>query len=192
MTDMKTCSIEGCERPRKARGWCGTHWLRWRKHGSPHVARAYARSPEESFLARTEPLPWSGCLIWTGALSDTGYGSIVVDGKTRYAHRYAYEREHGPIPDGMAVDHMYHCDRACVEVSHLRLATQSENGFNRKGATVASKTGTRGVLPHQGGFVASAQFGGREARRWFKSESEASAWIVEQRGDLSEEFAGRG
>jgi hypothetical protein len=36
----RTCSIDGCNRTHKARGWCGTHYLRWRNHGDPlRVAR---------------------------------------------------------------------------------------------------------------------------------------------------------
>lgn len=32
------CKIEGCEGPSAGRGWCSTHWLRWRKYGDPrHV-----------------------------------------------------------------------------------------------------------------------------------------------------------
>ena len=30
---MKLCTIDGCDRPAKARGWCGMHWKRWRRHG---------------------------------------------------------------------------------------------------------------------------------------------------------------
>lgn len=33
----RTCSIEGCEKPSRARGWCPTHWKRWKKHGDPLV-----------------------------------------------------------------------------------------------------------------------------------------------------------
>ena len=34
------CSIPGCEKPSRGRGWCGTHWRRWRTHGDPlKVAR---------------------------------------------------------------------------------------------------------------------------------------------------------
>jgi 5-methylcytosine-specific restriction endonuclease McrA len=28
------CSIVGCERPTKARGWCNMHWLRWKRSGA--------------------------------------------------------------------------------------------------------------------------------------------------------------
>lgn len=31
--DEKLCSVELCERPIEARGWCGTHYARWRRTG---------------------------------------------------------------------------------------------------------------------------------------------------------------
>lgn len=33
---MKPCMIEGCERPLKARGWCSTHYMRWKSTGDPN------------------------------------------------------------------------------------------------------------------------------------------------------------
>ena len=33
------CSIERCERPRHARGWCSHHWRRWHRHGDPLASR---------------------------------------------------------------------------------------------------------------------------------------------------------
>lgn len=29
----RTCAVEGCEKPRHARGWCPQHYWRWRNHG---------------------------------------------------------------------------------------------------------------------------------------------------------------
>lgn len=29
------CKIDGCEKEVKARGWCGMHYMRWRRYGSP-------------------------------------------------------------------------------------------------------------------------------------------------------------
>ncbi len=32
---MNQCSIPGCKRPSKTRGWCAAHYERWRKNGNP-------------------------------------------------------------------------------------------------------------------------------------------------------------
>ncbi len=34
---LKLCAVEGCSRPAEQRGWCGMHYLRWRRHGDPTV-----------------------------------------------------------------------------------------------------------------------------------------------------------
>lgn len=40
---MKSCSVNGCTNRVLARGYCGAHYQRWRKHGNPLVAvRPYA------------------------------------------------------------------------------------------------------------------------------------------------------
>ena len=31
----KPCVIDGCENPQNARGWCYTHYYRWKRHGNP-------------------------------------------------------------------------------------------------------------------------------------------------------------
>lgn len=33
----RTCSIEGCTKPRRKRTWCAMHYTRWRRHGDPLV-----------------------------------------------------------------------------------------------------------------------------------------------------------
>lgn len=32
---LTTCDIDGCEKPAKARGWCGRHYALWRRNGLP-------------------------------------------------------------------------------------------------------------------------------------------------------------
>ena len=43
--DKRTCSVEGCAKDAAARGWCMTHYVRWRKHGDPTV-RLTAQRPK--------------------------------------------------------------------------------------------------------------------------------------------------
>jgi len=64
---------------------------------------------------------------------------IKVLGKMYNANRIAYAFTHGPIPPGMVVDH---ADRDTMnnKISNLRLATKSENAFNR----VKQKNNTSG------------------------------------------------
>jgi len=31
----KPCVIDGCKNPQNARGWCYTHYYRWKRHGNP-------------------------------------------------------------------------------------------------------------------------------------------------------------
>lgn len=35
MKATRSCSIDGCEKPVLARGWCSAHWTRWKRHGDP-------------------------------------------------------------------------------------------------------------------------------------------------------------
>ncbi len=52
------------------------------------------------FATRVEEVLPSGCHIWTGDINDRGYGLIRDGKKSVRAHRVAWERENGPIPDG--------------------------------------------------------------------------------------------
>jgi hypothetical protein len=66
--------------------------------------------------------PIFGCIIASGRLDRDGY---AFHGKTR-AHIVAYEQNHGPIAEGMEVDHL--CRRRnCCAPHHLELVTRSEN-----------------------------------------------------------------
>lgn len=197
--DQDTCVIDGCVNPIKNRtnGWCDAHYWRCRKHGDPHhggpINRAY-RTPEEAFAARTERR--GECLIWTGSKNDRGYGKLQVRGRLKYAHVYAWERVNGPVPDGMDVDHRYHCDRLCCELLHLRLASRSDNLSNRSGASpLRTYDLPRNVYLHTktGRYFVRVTKNGKAHNFGIYGAVEDAALAAERaRRELLGEFAGRG
>ena len=184
----RTCSVEDCDRPTMARGWCSKHWQRWKAHGDPLGGRRRYTSFEESYRARTE---WRGdCLVWTGSVTGKGYGRFAFGGESKSVHRYAWERENGPIPEGMQVDHI--CwNKLCSNVEHLRLASSAQNKAYMPGATIRSVTGVRNVSIVKGKYQVSVQRG--KDRRYggsFATLEEAAAAAYELRREMFGEFMG--
>lgn len=140
---MKICSIEDCDRKHYARGWCNTHYARWRRSGGPLSAREYYTNPEVAFRERTTNAA-NGCIEWTSSRSGEGYGIMRANGGFVLAHRYAWERANGPIASGLHIDHKCH-NRACVNTEHLRAVTNKQNSENKAGLNKNNTSGYRGV-----------------------------------------------
>lgn len=70
---------------------------------------------------------WEGeCLIHQGNLMKSGYCGMMLNGKTRNAHRVAWIAFKGDIPLGEVVCHK--CDnRRCCNVEHLFLGSHKDN-----------------------------------------------------------------
>lgn len=148
-------------------------------------ARAF-KTPAESFAYRAKRV--GDCLIWTGSVTEEGYGRISVAGRLVPVHRWAWEQANGPIPDGMMVDHRDHCNPSCVEVEHLRLATRSQNMQNRAGANISNKsTGVRNVYREGSRFVVKVKQTRFGSYPTLEQASEAAGRV---RAELFGEFAG--
>lgn len=119
------CSAPECERPARRGELCGMHYQRQRRHGDINAVGRPGLREEVRFARATrrgEPSshrPDLGpCLIYLGADNGNGYGQFRYNGRNGYAHRYAWERVNGDIPDGLTIDHLCRV-RRCVEVTHM-------------------------------------------------------------------------
>ena len=132
-----------------------------------------------------------GCLLWAGYVDRGGYGQIRHDGKTDGAHRVAWEVANGPIPEGMSVDHICH-NRACVNADHLRLASPTENQWNRSGAERASSSGIRNVRleARRKRWLVRVIKNGRAHGGYYKELEEAALAAETLRRELFGQFSG--
>lgn len=79
------------------------------------------------------------CWEWT-AYKLNGYGRFGIGGAPKnggrivYAHRWAWESENGPIPEGLSIDHLC-MNKGCVNPDHLESVTTEENS-QRWAATI--------------------------------------------------------
>lgn len=118
------CIVDGCNKPALARGWCRRHYQSWRKHGDPTVIRAEPESEASRFWKKV--IQGGACLIWTGSVDPGGYGTFGVRGRTISPHRWVWTFTHGPVPDGLHLDHLCRV-RRCVNTAHLEPVTPLEN-----------------------------------------------------------------
>ncbi len=65
-----------------------------------------------------------------GSIQTSGYCVFMYKGKRYYSHRIIWEMLHGPIPDGVEIDHINH-DRADNRIENLRLVSGKENMKNK-------------------------------------------------------------
>lgn len=94
----------------------------------PLRAAKSSRPLIERLMEKVEPIPFSGCLIWTGSTDRDGYGLLSIDGKQRFAHRLSYSVAKGDPKNFVC----HSCDvPSCINPHHLYDGTNSDNMQDR-------------------------------------------------------------
>ena len=142
----KTCAVDGCDKPHRCQGWCGTHYQRWLKYGDAERPRYQALSLEDFMNKRIDKS--NDCWEWLSSKTKCGYGRLQM-GPTKIDARYPwrtdlealgfdakqYVRAHrvayalwvkAPINAGSVIHHSCH-NRGCVNPNHLQEVSQFEN-----------------------------------------------------------------
>lgn len=78
-----------------------------------------------------------------GTVDGDGYIRIALFRQSVLAHRFAWEWDSGPIPEGMQIDHIDHV-RTNNKRDNLRIVTHEQNGQNTK-KSIRNTSGCVGV-----------------------------------------------
>ena len=125
--------------------------------GLDELAGALCDSTQEDDTRRFQMAATpTDCIVLTKLKNKKWYPAIRVNGKHVRAHKAAWQKAHGAVPDGLCV--LHRCDnRHCVNVNHLFLGTQKDNvadmfrkgrnhiqkGFRHKNAKITEQSAIR-------------------------------------------------
>lgn len=108
----------------------------------------------------------SGCWVWTGGKSPSGYGVTSIDRRQVRVHRAVYELFVGPIPAGLQLDHLCRV-RACCNPDHLEPVTCRENLL--RGQTRAAENALKDRCPKGHPYDGFGTRPSGASRRWCKT-----------------------
>jgi hypothetical protein len=122
-----TCSLDGCGRPRYARGFCEACYVRLRRQGK--LAKLDDRTLEERFWDNVAPgRDPEACWLWLGRTAD-GYGYMSFRNVDTGAHRISLFLATGVFPQRLT---LHSCDNPpCVNPNHLREGSYQDNTKDR-------------------------------------------------------------
>lgn len=129
------CSVPGCNRKHRSRGWCGQHYERFRLHGDPNFTAIAGRGEGLAWAKKNFLVEGDACLIWPFGKDANGYPCSFTgeNGETKRAHHWATEFSSGPRPSSthQAIHSCGNGHAGCVNPKHLKWGTAQENADDR-------------------------------------------------------------
>jgi len=176
---IPTCTFDGCGKDAVARGLCGTHYARWRKHGDPEIVLTGAH-PKHGMTDSPEYRSWMSmkrrCIDPKNpGWDDYGGRGITVCERwlTSFENFYA---DMGARPQGTSIDRLD--NDGSYEPGNCRWATQSQQSRNqrlRRGKT----SRFRGVSWHSTqkrwrALICPVDYEPDQYLGWFSNEEDAA------------------
>ncbi len=135
MATPAVCNIEGCGKPHLARGWCESHYRRWRRHGDPEAGGTANGALRDWINDVAIPYLGDDCLIWPFARDKDGYAQGGhPDHLSQRAYRVICEFTQGPPPTPRH-EAAHSCGRGkegCVAPRHLSWKTHIDNEADKR------------------------------------------------------------
>jgi hypothetical protein len=133
---MSGCTIPNCERQViEARGMCGLHYQRWRKHGNPTL-RGSSRRHGHTNPRSGEYTSWAGMIQRCGNPNNPNYAGYGGDGVTvceRWRNSFeAFLADMGPRPSPAHSLDRYPNREGSYEPGNVRWATDAEQTRNQR------------------------------------------------------------
>lgn len=91
---VNACTIEGCDKPVRARGWCATHHQRWRVHGDPNTV--IVRTRKQCAVDGCDKPAWSRELCSAHLSRMKRHGSIHLPSDAQ--RFWSRVDRNGPVP----------------------------------------------------------------------------------------------
>ena len=138
------------------------------------------------------------CHVWPEC-KNREYGRVGYQGKTRNVHKALWEAKHGPVPDGLELDHLCR-NHMCANTDHLEAVPHHENvrrgrvgkhGKHRRGSersdTKFDEWGACGVMAQTLLNIPASQigksFGVSDSTVWCIRDGKNWAWLFYPKAD---------
>lgn len=135
------CTVEGCGKPHRSKGFCSAHYTRNYRHGDPLGGNGRYGYVQE-FLTKHTTYASDECLWWPYAKDHNGYGVAWFRHRQTTANYIMCTLAHGepPSPQHESAHSCGNGHLGCVNPKHLRWTTRSENHADK----IIHDTHTRG------------------------------------------------